>query len=527
MKRVFYFSGYRLTIFHWENERCIATCVFSPDENGFGQFSTYLKSTVNTPVRILVDVIEEDFNKQTIPHVGAVDRRSIVSRIIGRQYRKSRNYFYYRVMGREKSGRRDDRLLYCVLSNPDILRPWLDILKKTNTSISGIWSLPLLSEGVYPHLHSTSRNVLLVSQQVPGNLRQTLFINGRFEHSRSSIINSGEEETGECIAAEVEQTIRFLSNQHHIGFDEKIEIHIISDVKNINQIKSKCEDTNLLKYIFHSNDEIKSRVKCGAINSEGKVGYSNVIFSYICASLKIPVGHYGNAEIFLVYYQQIFSSAVKITGSCILILSVLFSFSYISESDVFDNEALTLNGQANAINRDYERKLSSFESRLRLTKTMQSSVLLSEKIRSSKLVSPQNFMVVISRILTRSGMHDTEISKLSWQQYQFDGFQAENSKIKNTIDYADKMPVRHHAVISGFMQVSKISLKKSVDKINDIAEAFRNNKLMHRLRLNDVPVDVRSNSSIENETSSSPGSASRKDDVNGRFEIELLMNASK
>ncbi len=206
---------------------------------------------------------------------------------------------------------------------------------------------------------------------------------------------------------------------------------------------------------------------------------------------------------------------------------MLFSFSYISESEVFDSEALTLNGQTDAINKDYEKRLASFENRLKLTKAMQSSVLLSKKIRSSKSVSPQNFMVAISRILTRTGMHDTEVSKISWQQYQFDNFQSENSKIKNIIDYADQRPVRHHAIISGFIQVSKISLKNSVNKINDIAEAFRSNQLIHRLRLNKLPVDVRSNSSIENEISSSPGPASRKDDINGRFEIELLMDGRK
>jgi len=527
VKRIFYFSGYSLTVFHWENEKCIATFAFSSDEDGFGQFSTYLKSTINTPVRMLVDLIEEDFSKQTIPHVGGADRKSIVSRIIERQYRKSGNYFYYRVTGREKTGRRDDRLLFCVLSNPDILSPWLDILKKTNTSISGIWTLPLLSEDVYPYLHSASRNVLLVSQQASSNLRQSLFINGRFEHSRSSAVNSDDIETGEHIAAEVEQTIQFLSNQHHIGFDDKIEIHIISNIKDIEKIKNRCRDTNLLKFIYHSHNEIESRLKLNIIDSEQKTNYSNTIFSYICASLKIPVGHYGSSEIFSVYYQQIFSSIIKITYAFILMFSILLSFSYISESYVFDNEVLTLNGQANAINKDYKKKLLSFESKLKLTKAMQSSVLMSEKIKTSKSVSPQNFMVDVSRILTRSGMNDTEISKLSWQQYQLDDFQEENSKIKNHIDYASQTPVRHHAIIFGFMKISKISLKKSVDKINDLAEAFRNNELIYRIRLNKVPVDVRSKSSIENEASSSPRGSSRGDDIKGQFEIELLMGARK
>ena len=238
MKRIFYYSGYRLTVFHWHNEKCLATHVFNPGEEGLEKFKTYLRATVNTPVRILVDLIEEDFKKETIPHVGAADRKSIVNRLIERHYRKSKDFVHYNVVDREKSGRKDDVIIYSVLSNPEILEPWLQPMREAGTSISGIWSLPLLSPYLFKKLGTKSKSVLVVSQQVPSNLRQTFVKNGQFESSRSAVVNLEDATIGEYIATEVEQTIRFLSNQRQIGFDEKIEIHVICRAADLTDIQA-------------------------------------------------------------------------------------------------------------------------------------------------------------------------------------------------------------------------------------------------------------------------------------------------
>lgn len=262
MKRIFYYSGYRLTIFHWKNEKCVATYVFNPGEEGLDKFRTYLHATVNTPVRILVDLIEEDFNKETIPHVGPADRKSIVSRLVDRQYRKSKDYVHYKVVDREQSGRKDDILLYSVLSNPEILEPWIKPMQEAGTAISGIWSLPLLTNKLFNKIESKTNNILLVSQQVPSNLRQTFLKDGAFESSRSAVVNLDDASIGEYISTEVEQTIRFLSNQRHIGFDEKIEIHIICRDEDLTNIQSHCIDSSLRTFHYHNLAEIDSKLGC-------------------------------------------------------------------------------------------------------------------------------------------------------------------------------------------------------------------------------------------------------------------------
>jgi len=528
MKRVFYYSGYRLTVFHWQNEKCISSYVFNPGEEGIEKFKTYLMATENTPVRILVDLIEEDFKKENIPHVGYADRKAIVSRLIERHYRKSKDYVNYNVVGREKTGRKDDVLLYSVLSNPEILEPWLKPIRECNTSISGIWSLPLLSVNLFSKINTKTNNVLLVSQQVPSNLRQTFIKNGKFESSRSAVVNLEDATIGEYISTEVEQTIRFLSNQRHIGFDEKIEVHVICREEDLAEIQSRCIDSALRNFHYHKLPEVTETLGCNmpsADTQESSISdYSNGIYSYICSSKLSPVGHYGSTSLFSKYYEQLLSKSLYITSTLVLLLATIMSFSYFSESVVLDEETVTLNTQTKGVNNDYEKTLAKLESKLSKTQQMKSSVLLSDKIKQSKILSPQNFMVDISRILTRSGMHDTEITKINWKQHQGSVMPTNNNnRDKSNTDYAKSDEIYQHAIIGGYIRVSQSSLKQSVNKVNSIIDAFKSNKLVKDVSIIHMPVDVRSKSSIENESGIELDQDVNRDREKGQFEIQILM----
>ena len=525
MKRIFYYSGYRLTVFHWQNDTCIASYAFNPGEEGIEKFKTYLMASTNTPVRILVDLIEEDFKKESIPHVGSADRKAVVKRLIDRQYRKSSDYFHSKVIGRETSGRKDDILLYSVLSNPDILEPWLKPMQETGTSISGIWSLPLLTEYLYKKIQHQSNNILLVSQNVPSNLRQTFIKNGRFESSRSAVVNLDEASIGEHISSEVEQTIRFLSNQRHIGFDEKIEIHLIHRDVDLEIIKSHCSDSPLRTFHYHRIEDIQNSFSCKCKSLQ----YCNDLYSYICATQLIPIGHYGNKNTFSKYYEQLLSTSLYAANAIIFVISSIFSFSHLSDSHLFDKETVTLNQQTKGINNEYNKQLAKMEPQLNKTQLMKSTVLLAEKIQSNNEISPQKFMSDISKILSRSGMYDTEITKVNWTKHQKQiatTQRRQNNAPTLSLDYGSSDEISHKATIAGFIRVSQSSLAESVMKAKSITDAFKNNKAISSVSINHMPVDIRSNSSIENESTSNTNSDINNDRKNGKFEIEIIMQAS-
>jgi len=57
-----------MTVFHWSGGKFAGSYYFEPTEQGRGEFLQYLQKTPALPGRILVDVIEEDFRIETIPH---------------------------------------------------------------------------------------------------------------------------------------------------------------------------------------------------------------------------------------------------------------------------------------------------------------------------------------------------------------------------------------------------------------------------------------------------------------------------
>ncbi|MFT7246543.1 MAG: hypothetical protein ACI82A_003920, partial [Candidatus Azotimanducaceae bacterium] len=140
MERIFYFSGYRMTVFDWDGKTLISSRDFIPNTAGFADFEYLLQQSIKMPARLLVDMIEEDFRRETIPHVNIFDRRSLINRLIDKHYRDE-PYVHAKVLDRSKVGRKDDRVILSALTNTALLAPWLERIDKHKARLAGIWSI--------------------------------------------------------------------------------------------------------------------------------------------------------------------------------------------------------------------------------------------------------------------------------------------------------------------------------------------------------------------------------------------------
>jgi len=532
MKRIFYYSGYQLTVFHWKNEKCMAAFVFNPDEEGLQDFKTYLMETANVPARILVDLIEEDFNKDTIPHVGTSDRRDIVARLIQKQYRKSKDYVHYKIIDRQTGERKDDVLLYSVLSNPEVLEPWLKVINISQTSICGIWSLPELSEGLLSSLNMNAPNNLLVTQQNSSRIRHTFLKNNKCQSSRLTNASTESESRGQRILIEVEQTIQFLSKQRYMSFDEPVEIHIMCCETDIKNIQMYCVESALRTYHYHQLKDIAEQQVCDFQSIEKALpqiaAYSNWLYSYVCASKFMPIGHYGDRLLFIRFYEQVLSRTLYILSSVVLLVSIIMTFGYLTDEHSLDNESSLLKKQAEVVNNQYKINYQKLSHKLSQAQSMQSSVLLVEKIREYKLMSPLSFMSEISHILTSAGMQDLELSAISWQQQQ--GVELPvigDARSKAQIDYSKSEVINQLATIEGRVSVSNSDLIEAVNKIKSITTNFKNNRLVKQLKFNTMPIDFRSKSRIESEAGSDEVSSEEQNNNSEIFEIEMVIQGGR
>ncbi|MFQ5500607.1 MAG: hypothetical protein ACE5FH_13160 [Candidatus Zixiibacteriota bacterium] len=170
-------------MYHWRNGDLGSSYLFDADVKGREYFARYLRETANTPVYVLVDLFEEEFKQDTIPHVFGSDRTAILARKKGRLFRDT-PYFYHRIQGREEEGRRDDRVLMTAIVNSDLVSPWIALLDQAKAPVAGIYSVPLLAESLARQLPGQSDNMLIVSLQSISGLRQTYIYNREFRISR-------------------------------------------------------------------------------------------------------------------------------------------------------------------------------------------------------------------------------------------------------------------------------------------------------------------------------------------------------
>ena len=96
MERIFYFSGYRMTVFDWDEKTLISSRDFLPNTAGFADFEYLLQQSIKMPARLLVDMIEEDFRRETIPHVNLFDRKGLINRLIDKHYRDASTHRWRR-----------------------------------------------------------------------------------------------------------------------------------------------------------------------------------------------------------------------------------------------------------------------------------------------------------------------------------------------------------------------------------------------------------------------------------------------
>ena len=68
-KRVLLVSGTGATMHRFSGRAVEESTSFHADETGKLRFAEYLQLTSPDPVYILVDVVEEDFRLDTVPHV--------------------------------------------------------------------------------------------------------------------------------------------------------------------------------------------------------------------------------------------------------------------------------------------------------------------------------------------------------------------------------------------------------------------------------------------------------------------------
>jgi hypothetical protein len=190
-------SARQVTAAHWRGSRIAACAVFENDEAGLEAFRDHLARFSGTPVYVMVDAVEEDYRFESLPHAFGADRREMIHRKLRQHYRNS-TYAAALPLGREDGKRRDDRYLFCALTNPDLIAGWMQAVAAQGLPIAGVFLLPLATAALIDELRLKAANLLVVSRQ-SGGLRLTFFQDGRFRLSRLTSAEAGRDSASHVV----------------------------------------------------------------------------------------------------------------------------------------------------------------------------------------------------------------------------------------------------------------------------------------------------------------------------------------
>ena len=371
-------------------------------------FSAYLRSFRSEPVRLLVDLIEEEFRQVRVPLLRGSDRQAILNRNFAKYFRTS-EYRFAISQSVEKKNRKEEKLLLLGLTNQYLLEPWLKIIDETRTPLSGIISLPLLSENYVKELKAEQRAIILVSQQVPSNLRQSVFVDGKLVLSRLVPIASFYQgDYASDVLRDVESTQRYLISQRIVERSEIVAVHIFTNKRHFDKLEQRCDQESGFDFKIHEINELLQREKIVVPDEQD---FSSALYCYL-ASKKASLNHYAKSS--ERRYFQHYRTGLGLRAASIVILAIGLGFAvsgalkgWLYQQTITETRLIEQKYKAK-YNQLSENRIDSTTS----TTSMQHIVQTVDVIKQHYLRDPEEMMAMISNDV--SIFPDIRVKKFDW-----------------------------------------------------------------------------------------------------------------
>ena len=380
---------------------------FDSSAEGREGFVAFLQ-TVKCPAYLLVDLIEEDFRPETIPHLRGRSRSALLQRKFDQHYRGT-PFHQATLLQRQKTGRRDDEMLFSALTNPALIAPWLDILRTQETPLAGIYSVPQVSAPLVKN--HASDHLLLVSWEKSAGLRQSYFIERRLQISRLTPIHTVSS-FQDAVAKELSRTCQYLKSLSLLPEGQSLDVCILGHSDDFAELQEKLPLGTDMRYEFIHLDEIAAQLKidCRFADSD-----ASQIFLHELAA-KPPKAHYANATHTHYYTLWRLRNALGWVSAATLAGSLLLSTTNVMLNNGNATATESLKIQAQYALDETQQITQGFAGALSVTRAtaadMKAGVSLMRKLDQSA-PNPQAILKPISAVLDY--FPQIELDNFGWQ----------------------------------------------------------------------------------------------------------------
>jgi len=294
MSQILYVTGQSITLYTKSRSGVELQDRFTCDEAGYSSLRTTLSAGSANPIAILVDLIEEEFREESLPHTLGRDRSRLHARHAGKLFR-STPFRSYRVVGRQKSGRRDDQVLFTALTNRDNIEPLLNVLHEVGIPVSGIHSLPVLTRCLLKPMGVKNNHALIISSQPDGGLRETFLRSGKVHFSRLAPVSEKTlEDYWRLVSSEAQKTQRYLHTLRLLGYNEPLEVYVLMDKDRTVAFERQQLDTDSMSFSAVDLADLSQQL---GYKHYPQTHYSDALFSYLLGRNAIRNHYAGPAHL--------------------------------------------------------------------------------------------------------------------------------------------------------------------------------------------------------------------------------------
>lgn len=363
-RRLFYLDANRLSAHHWQAGHLTAEESFSADSQGQASFLEYLARHRQSNFYLLADVVEEGFQLDVVPHVQGSDRAALLKR-------KLDQYFYGTPLslalslGREKTGRRDDIVLFTALTRPQLFEPWLNALHTVECQLAGVYSLPLIA-GTFVSARAgklpVQANQFLLVTVTRAGLRQTFFENGQLRFSRlTPLTGDSLEESSRACSVESARIYQYLLGNRMIGRNASLTTLVLVHPSQTASFRASCRDTNELRFEFLDLLAEAHRLgfKTPPPSSQGSRGsHCETLFLHLLAR-RTPRQQFADFSARRLYHLWQTRFAINSSGMTILLICLLFSVFQFFQTDRMRGQTEQIGSQTENADRQYTAALKT------------------------------------------------------------------------------------------------------------------------------------------------------------------------
>lgn len=377
---------------------------FSATPEGKNDFAAFLQN-VKFPAYMLVDLIEEDFRQETVPHLRGSNRVALLQRKFEQFYRGS-PFHQATLLHRQKTGRRDDDMLFSALTNPALITPWLDIMLAQQIPLAGVYSVPQISAPLindYP-----SKHLLLVSWGKFSGLRQTYFMEHRLQISRLTSINA-DLTFHDAVLNEIPRTYQYLKSLSLLPHGQILDVLLLGNSHDLIDLQRELPRSEDMRYDFADLADIARQHN---INYNFTDSDASQVFLHQLAA-HTPQANYADATHTHYFRLRQLKHTLNLASATLLLGCLLWAAANLWQSGSDAAEAGSLRVQAQHTLGEAQQIIQKFPDIFAHSSDVKSGVSVMHKLNQHGSSMPGEVLQPIGEVL--DGYPQIELDNLAWQ----------------------------------------------------------------------------------------------------------------